>query len=100
MNCPRKIFTASLAVLLGLALTNAAPLKPSPQQEELPPTDPRSIIRSRVELVVVPVTVKDSGGGLVADLRQDEFRVLEDGVEQKIVLFSTETFPLSVVVLL
>ena len=48
---------------------------------------------------MVPVTVKDSNGGLVSDLRQDEFRVLEDGVEQPISLFSVETFPLSAIVL-
>ena len=50
--------------------------------------------------MVVPVTVKDSSGELVPDLRDDEFRVLEDGVEQKIAFFSTDAFPLSAVVLL
>ena len=44
-------------------------------------------IRSTVELVVVPVTVKDARGNLVGDLRQDEFRIFEDGVEQHISLF-------------
>jgi VWFA-related protein len=51
-------------------------------------------------LVVVPVTVKDSKGNLVADLGKDEFRILEDGIEQQISLFSTDAFPLSAVVLL
>ncbi len=32
-------------------------------------------MRTHGELVVVPVTVKDLNGGLVSDLRQDEFRV-------------------------
>lgn len=57
-------------------------------------------IKSRSELVVVPVTAKDKSGNLVADLRQEEFRILEDGVEQKVVLFSAEPFPLSAVVLI
>ena len=55
-------------------------------------------IKSRSELVVVPVTVKDRRGVLVPDLRREEFRVLEDGIEQDIVLFSAEPFPLSAVI--
>ena len=63
------------------------------QPDQAPPDDPRP-----VNLVVVPVTVKDSSNQLVGDLRRDEFRILEDGVEQRISLFSVETAPLSVVV--
>ncbi len=48
----------------------------------------------------MPVTVKDSSGNLVADLRKDEFRIFEDGVEQQTSLFSTDAFPLSALVLL
>ncbi len=62
--------------------------------------DPHARIRTTVELVVVPVTVKDSSGKLVLDLHQNEFRVLEDGIEQQITLFSVDPFPLSAVVLL
>ncbi len=57
-------------------------------------------IKSRTELVVVPVTVKDAKGNLVSDLRRDEFRIFDEGVEQQIALFSAETFPLSAVVLI
>ncbi len=53
-----------------------------------------------VNQVVVPVIVKDSAGRLVPDLRKEEFRILEDNVEQKIVFFSAEAFPLSMVVLI
>ena len=53
---------------------------------------------NNVNLVVVPVTVKDGNNQLVADLRRDEFRIFEDGVEQKISLFSVDTAPLSVVI--
>ena len=48
--------------------------------------------------MIVPVTVKDRNGNLVADLKKDEFRVFEDDVEQKIIDFKTEAFPISVVV--
>lgn len=74
-----------------------SPQGPPGQQ---PPADQRPTITVRSELVIVPVTVKDGRGNLVGDLRQNEFRILEDGVEQRITLFSTDTVPLSAVVLL
>jgi VWFA-related protein len=77
--------------------TRSGPISPQAQEQ---PSDPRAKIRSTVELVVVPVTVKDSKGNLIADLGKDEFRIFEDGVEQQVSLFSTDAFPLSAVVLL
>ena len=93
MICPRK----TLAVVLSLSLvaSTAALQQAAPQQD-----DPRARIRTTVELVVVPVTAKDAQGRLVGDIRQEEFRLFEDGVEQKVSLFSVEPFPLSAVVLL
>lgn len=48
----------------------------------------------------MPVTVKDRNGNLVADLKRDEFRVFEDGVEQAIRRLNTDAVPLSLVVLI
>jgi VWFA-related protein len=50
--------------------------------------------------VVVPVTVKDNAGQLVTDLTQNDFRILEDGIEQPILVFSVDAFPLSAAVLI
>jgi len=107
MICPRKILCQAAAISLVLLLAAAPRMATQPPQAPsqsgvapqsgVPPQGPG--IRTTVELVVVPVTVKDSNGGLVSDLRQDEFRVLEDGIEQHISLFSVEAFPLSAVVL-
>lgn len=88
MVSPRKILA------LGMAIWLTAPAGALQQD------DPHARIRTTVELVVVPVTVKDSSGKLVLDLHQNEFRVLEDGIEQQITLFSVDPFPLSAVVLL
>jgi VWFA-related protein len=63
-------------------------------------TETRTRIVSRTELVIVPVTVKDGRGQLVPDLEQNEFRVFEDGVEQQIILFDSNPFPLSAVILI
>jgi VWFA-related protein len=61
--------------------------------------DIRFRLRTRVDLVLVPVTVKDSNGNLVTGLERDDFRVREDGVEQPIRHFSSDPFPLSAVIL-
>ena len=104
VSLPRQPgFWVLLIALAGLP-AKAAQISPAanPQQPQAQeqPFDPRAEIRSTVELVVVPVTVKDSRGSLVDDVRKDEFRIFEDGVEQQMSLFSTEAFPLSAVVLL
>jgi VWFA-related protein len=60
----------------------------------------RNRITTRTELVIVPVTVKNRDGQLLGDLQRDEFRVFSDGVEQQIVLFDSQPYPLSAVVLI
>ncbi|HXN99188.1 MAG TPA: VWA domain-containing protein [Candidatus Acidoferrales bacterium] len=85
----------------------APPSKPAQNpQAAAPPTaaaqqaDTRTRIVRRTELVIVPVTVKSRDGQLVGDLQRDEFRIFSDGAEQQIVLFDSQPFPLSAVVLL
>lgn len=51
-------------------------------------------------LVVMNVSVKNTSGRHVPGLRQTQFRVFEDGVEQKIELFSSEETPFAAVILL
>jgi VWFA-related protein len=88
------------------APTPEAQQQPSAQQPP-PPADADAaangqarIIRIPVNQVIVPVTVKDRSGRLVPDLSKDEFRIFEDGVEQRIAYFSNEAFPLSMVILI
>jgi VWFA-related protein len=57
-------------------------------------------MRVEVNFVVVPVTVKDSSGHLVEGLGRNDFAVFEDGVPQKIKLFTSDPFPLSAAVVL
>ena len=72
----------------------AAPQEPEPAERAQTP------IRTITTAVVVPVTVKDRNGNIVADLRKDEFRVFEDNIEQQITSLSVEAAPLSLVVLI
>ena len=53
-----------------------------------------------VNLVMVPVTVKDSDGGLVGGLRSTDFSVLENGVKQKLTFFTSDPFALSAAVVI
>jgi VWFA-related protein len=94
----RQFAAVVLVLALPWAVAQQPPAKrpaPAPQQE-----DPQFRIRTRAELVVVPTTVKDSSGEMVLGIRQSEFRVIEDDVEQEIAIFSTEPFPISAVILL
>jgi VWFA-related protein len=76
------------------------PASTASQQGKSGDGDTRAYIRTRTDIVVVPVTVKNHDGQLVGDLRRDEFRILQDGIEQKIIRFSSDPFPLSAVVVI
>jgi VWFA-related protein len=104
---------AALALLAWLAPARLGAQNPAAGQQP-PPKAPEKAqgppsgaveeapykIRTRVELVVVPVTVKNAAGQLVSDIRAPEFRIFEDEVEQALEVFSVDPFPISAVVLL
>jgi hypothetical protein len=52
------------------------------------------------DLVVLPVTVKDRNGNLVAGLEQSDFRVFDDESDQTIDVFTSEASPLSLLLLI
>src|SRR5690242_11056803 len=49
--------------------------------------DPDDVVRVNTTMVVLPVRVMDRHKQTVAGLKQDQFRIFEDGVEQQIVYF-------------
>jgi Ca-activated chloride channel family protein len=117
MKSLRKIAVAAIAVLPGFvayvaAQTGGQPATatgypqsgasqtPQSQSSAPPPSEARAKITVNSNLVILPVTVKDRSGNLVPDLQQNEFRVFEDNVEQKIDVFTAEAFPLSMIILL
>src|SRR5438105_2997171 len=55
-------------------------------------------IRAKVDLVVVPVTVKGGGDKLVTGLNKEDFVVLEDGRPQTVTNFTVDPVPLSAAV--
>jgi VWFA-related protein len=76
------------------------PQQAKPPQNPKQGSDTRHKITSNTSLVIVPVTVKNHDGQLIGDLQRDEFRVYCDNVEQQIVYFTSDPFPLSAVVLI
>ena len=58
------------------------------------------VIRTDTALVTVPVTVMDRSGRYVPLLRREQFRILENGVEQKIAYFATNDSPFTVILLI
>jgi Ca-activated chloride channel homolog len=103
--------TASFACSLMLAAPTAILEAQSPQQQAAPAvtssqstaspqSEAQAKIIKNVNYVVLPVTVKDGRGRLVPDLQRDDFRVLDDNVEQRIEIFTAEAFPISLVVLI
>jgi VWFA-related protein len=59
-----------------------------------------TIIRVDVNLVLVDATVKTKAGQIMGDLKKDDFELREDGVAQKIDLFSRDELPLNVALVL
>lgn len=91
----RRRFGAGLfGALLSLPLaSNLARARPTRQDED-------EVVRVDSELVVLNVTVTDAEGRYVHKLSRKDFRVLEDGREQAINLFSVEETPFAAAILL
>jgi Ca-activated chloride channel homolog len=62
--------------------------------------DQGDIIRVSTTLVTIPVSVMDRDGRYVPNLRKEDFRLWEDGVEQDVAFFSSVEKPFSVVLML
>lgn len=58
------------------------------------------VLRFNTSLVTVPVSVMDRYGRYVPLLKREQFRLTENGVEQKIAYFATTDSPFSVVLLI
>lgn len=77
----------------------AGPLRPKPgvAPEKIPATSTSHAIRSVVNEVTAPVTVRDPTGEIVLSLAKDNFHVFDNGAEQKIDHFDLGGDSLSVV---
>ena len=96
------------AAIAGLGLSTlgqeapAGPMRPKPGVEAQKPTkkvEEQQAIRSRVNEVLAPVSVRDAQGETVLSLTQKNFHVFDNGAEQSIDHFDLGGDALSVVLL-
>jgi len=85
-------FLALFFVSSGFVWAQNPPQNPS-QQAPSSAEEPTFSVGTR--LVVLPVSVLDKSGKLVTDLKQQAFKVFENGVEQPIKIFRREDVPIS-----
>jgi VWFA-related protein len=95
----------SLLVWFSIALAAQSPQTPRGEQETEMTSRPeksanaaeitsRAVVptfKSRAELVLVPVVVRDAKGNAVGSLRLEDFRVLDEGKPQIVKYFAIET---------
>ncbi len=73
-------------------------IKPKPVETAQPASD--DTIKVETDLVTVPVRVTSKDSRPLTDLKQSEFRLFENGVEQKVAYFSSVDQPFTVALLL
>ena len=88
--CQEMLRVSALAVCFALAFES-----PIQAQEQ-----PQGVIRVGVNLVLVDATVKNKAGQIMADLKKEDFELREDGVAQKLDVFSRDELPLEVALVL
>lgn len=78
---------------------NNRPAETAPELQEPPET--QNPLEIKTTVVNVFATVRDRHNGIVGDLTQDNFKVYEDGVEQKVAYFSKEVnMPISLALMM
>jgi Ca-activated chloride channel family protein len=95
-----RVLGWTIPVLIGTAAF-AQPLPPPPPPPPVVETaDNDQVIRAGVELVNVMATVRGKGNAIVRGLTKEDFKLMEDGKEQQIRQFSSESnLPLTVALL-
>ena len=106
-SASRHAFSIFMVVALALTavLGQSQPTNPKPQQPQptaTPPPEPKDIetLKTDTDLVTVPLIATDPGGLYITDLRQEEFKIMEDGVPQEIAFFGKVAAPFHVVLML
>ena len=91
-----------LCLSAGFVFAHSAGQQPQnpPSETATNPQDPRYRLAVDVQLVNVVATVRDNAGQYLNDLKLEDFKVFEDGREQKVSFFSHDRrVPISVGVL-
>src|SRR5437762_9713716 len=100
MPVRRTILRTSAALVFAIAVVVALPVhaftQDDPAKKERPrrvlpaESEPQEILKIDTDLVPLDVTVTDAKGRLVRNLRKEDFKLYEDGVERPIASFNVE----------
>jgi VWFA-related protein len=83
-------FAAYLAATAAIPATALPKTSGSIQEKGQQSTQPQQPLKVQTTVVNVFATVRDKHHGIVADLKQEDFKILEDGQEMKVAFFSKE----------
>jgi len=96
-NDPYKPTTPERApVLIGGTKRPGAAPAPTPPAGD----DDNGVIRIETNIVTMPVSVLDRDGRFISGLQKNDFKIFEDGVEQKVDYFQSVEQPFTVVLLI
>lgn len=90
----KVMFLSFVLLIAGLCPTFS---QQNPTTQERPrrampaESEPQDVIKIDTDLVPVNVTVTDARGRLIRDLKKEDFKLFEDGVERPIASFNVET---------
>jgi Ca-activated chloride channel family protein len=73
-----------------------ATIAPRPRPAKSQASTPKTLLRSDSALVVIPTWVTTAAGSAVTSLSKENFRVIEDNIEQPITYFTQDDAPLSI----
>jgi VWFA-related protein len=97
MRSVKKLLTVCVTLMLAVGLMAALSTAAFTQE----PSSQAPVIRTQVNLVNLFVTVRDKNKRIVTDLKQQDFKIQEDGGDQQIAFFSKEvTLPITLALLL
>jgi VWFA-related protein len=86
--------SAVLFAMLGMVACFAWGQRPSEKQEQ------RTTIRSTSTLVTVPVVVRNASGNLLTNLNAEDFRLTDNGIEQKVLAEGAQGGQIALVVVM
>src|SRR6476619_6278698 len=78
--------------------TAVRPSQSSATKKSVTPED--EVVMVDTDLVTTPVSVLDRNGRFIPGLRKKDFKIFEDGVQQKITYFQTEEMPFTVILMI
>jgi VWFA-related protein len=77
-----------------------SPIQATDAAKTVPASSDEEIVKVETNLVTMPVSVYDRNGLYIPNLRQSDFKIFEDGIEQEIAYFGTSENPFTVILLI